>query len=99
MVAEGPTWIKPVLSLDGSKVNGLADFWSQVDTILEAGVFWGRNLDAFNDILRGGFGTPEDGFVVRWNEVGHPGRRSVMPKPLDGSNRCSSSAIRRIAHP
>jgi hypothetical protein len=24
------------------------------------------NLDAFNDILRGGFGTPEHGFVLRW---------------------------------
>lgn len=70
-VQKPPTWIKPVLSLDGSKVNGLADFWSQVDTILEPGVFWGRNLDAFNDILRGGFGTPEDGFVLRWKEVGH----------------------------
>jgi hypothetical protein len=27
---------------------------------------WRGNLDAFNDILRGGFGTPEDGFVFRW---------------------------------
>ncbi|MFN9976279.1 MAG: barstar family protein, partial [Phycisphaerae bacterium] len=27
---------------------------------------WGKNLDAFNDILRGGFGTPDHGFVIRW---------------------------------
>lgn len=27
---------------------------------------WGRNLDAFNDILRGGFGTPSEGFTIRW---------------------------------
>ena len=27
---------------------------------------WGHNLDAFNDILRGGFGTPEEGFTLRW---------------------------------
>ena len=27
---------------------------------------WGRNLDAFNDVLRGGFGSPEDGFVLVW---------------------------------
>lgn len=26
----------------------------------------GRNLDAFNDILRGGFGTPDGGFTLRW---------------------------------
>jgi len=30
------------------------------------GADWGRNLDAFNDILYGGFGTPEDGFVLVW---------------------------------
>jgi hypothetical protein len=34
------------------------------------GVEWGRNLDAFNDILRGGFGTPERGFVLRWLNSG-----------------------------
>jgi hypothetical protein len=27
---------------------------------------WGNNVDAFDDILRGGFGTPEDGFTIRW---------------------------------
>ena len=27
---------------------------------------WGRNLDAFNDILRGGFGTPDSGFNLLW---------------------------------
>ncbi len=25
-------------------------------------------MDAFNDILRGGFGTPPSGFVLRWKE-------------------------------
>lgn len=27
---------------------------------------YGGNLDAFNDVLRGGFGSPEGGFVLRW---------------------------------
>jgi hypothetical protein len=27
---------------------------------------WRGNLDAFNDLLRGGFGTPENGWVLRW---------------------------------
>lgn len=27
---------------------------------------WGTDLDAFNDILRGGFGTPQGGFILRW---------------------------------
>jgi hypothetical protein len=27
---------------------------------------WQSNLDAFNDILRGGFGTPDEGFRLVW---------------------------------
>ena len=32
---------------------------------------WGKNLDAFNDILRGGFGSlPTGGFVLRLKSSG-----------------------------
>jgi hypothetical protein len=37
-----------------------------VSRVLIPAAEWGHNLDAFNDILRGGFGTPEGGFVLRW---------------------------------
>ncbi|MBT9471799.1 MAG: barstar family protein [Pseudomonadota bacterium] len=40
--------------------------WARAAKRVPAGAYWGRNLDAFNDILRGGFGTPEEGFVIRW---------------------------------
>jgi hypothetical protein len=46
---------RPVREIDGARFDDLDGFW------------WGRNLDAFNDILRGGFGTPEGGFVLRWS--------------------------------
>mgnify|MGYP000603763302 FL=1 len=29
---------------------------------------WRGNLDAFNDILRGGFGTPDGGFILIWRK-------------------------------
>ena len=53
-------------SLDGDKIVDLESFYDEVSAKVLPGVRWGRNLDAFNDILRGGFGTPEDGFVLRW---------------------------------
>lgn len=31
-----------------------------------SGYQWRGHLDAFNDILRGGFRTPDGGFVLRW---------------------------------
>lgn len=52
--------------LDGSKVTSLEAFFDEVSATLVPGAYWGRNLDAFNDILRGGFGTPDEGFVLRW---------------------------------
>lgn len=52
--------------LDGSKITSLETFYDQVSEKIIPGANWGRSLDAFNDILRGGFGTPEGGFVLRW---------------------------------
>lgn len=58
---------KPVFEIDGAGISSLEDFYDEVSTNVIPGAHWGRNLDAFNDILRGGFGTPDEGgFVLRW---------------------------------
>jgi hypothetical protein len=52
--------------LDGEAFNDLAGFASHFSaTVLDDVRVWTGNLDAFNDILRGGFGTPEAGFTIR----------------------------------
>ncbi|MFZ5441047.1 MAG: barstar family protein [Myxococcota bacterium] len=57
---------RAVRTLDGARFSTLDGFWDEVERELIPGATWGRNLDAFNDILRGGFGTPEGGFTLRW---------------------------------
>jgi RNAse (barnase) inhibitor barstar len=57
---------KAVYEIDGLHFSTLEEFYDVVSRILIPGADWGRNLDAFNDILSGGFGTPEGGFVLRW---------------------------------
>jgi len=52
--------------IDGTRFSTLEGFYDEVSRILIPGASWGRNLDAFNDILRGGFGTPGAGFILRW---------------------------------
>ena len=52
--------------IDGSRFSTLEEFFEEISEFLIPGVFWGHNLDAFNDILRGGFGTPEQGFRLVW---------------------------------
>jgi len=56
----------PILEIDGQRFSTLEEFYEEVSRTLIPGTEWGQNLDAFNDILRGGFGTPEDGFTLVW---------------------------------
>jgi len=51
---------------DGSRFQDLNGFYDEASRILLApGTFWGRNLDAFADILHGGFPGPlMDGQVI-----------------------------------
>jgi len=57
---------KPILKIVGGNFATLEEFYDEVSRKLIPGTSWGRNLDAFNDILRGGFGTPERGFILVW---------------------------------
>ncbi len=53
--------------LDGSRITSLEAFYDEISRALIPGVSWGRNLDAFDDILSGGFGTPDEGFIIIWS--------------------------------
>lgn len=57
---------KPIYEIDGKRFSTLEGFYEEISRVLIAGAEWGHNLNAFNDILRGGFGTPEGGFTLRW---------------------------------
>jgi RNAse (barnase) inhibitor barstar len=57
---------KTTYEIDGSRFATLQEFYEEVSRVLIPGAKWGHNLNAFNDVLRGGFGTPEGGFVLRW---------------------------------
>ena len=54
-----------VYEIDGTRFSTVEEFYGELDRVMNLS-FWGHNLDAFNDILRGGFGTPDAGFTIRW---------------------------------
>ena len=56
---------KRVFEINGNAFDDLEGFYDEIQRSLLTAP-WGRNLDAFNDVLRGGFGTPDEGFVLRW---------------------------------
>lgn len=50
-----------VYRIDGRKIKSVNDFYREVGCAVNGpGGYFGRNLDALADCLRGGFGTPED---------------------------------------
>ncbi len=77
-----------VIEIDGALFETLEEFFLHFGT--RAGCTpWGTNLDAFNDVLRGGFGTPEGGFILRWKghilsqkRLGHVETARVLERRL-----------------
>lgn len=61
---------KPIIEIDGRSFDSLDGFFEVFGTAVLGGTDYGRNLNAFDDVLRGGFGSPEGGFVLRWTTSG-----------------------------
>jgi RNAse (barnase) inhibitor barstar len=57
---------KILYEIDGRAFTTLEGFFNELSNKVIPGATWDKNLDAFNDILRGGFGTSEEGFTSKW---------------------------------
>jgi RNAse (barnase) inhibitor barstar len=73
---------KRVYEIDGTDFTSLDEFYDAISKNLIPSAAWGRNLDAFNDILRGGFGTPREGFVLRWKNTDLSRERLGYPETI-----------------
>jgi RNAse (barnase) inhibitor barstar len=60
-MTRNPTEGSPVIyRIDGRKIKSPSDFYREIGNAVNGkGGYFGRNLDALADCLRGGFGTPE----------------------------------------
>lgn len=56
--------------INGNNFSSLAEFYNEIDKVLTNNLDWqtGHNLNAFNDILRGGFGVHEydEDIIIEW---------------------------------
>jgi RNAse (barnase) inhibitor barstar len=99
-----PSSPRPIRELDGRRFSTLDGFWDEIDRVLLLDSVWGRNLDAFNDVLGGGFGTPEGGYELVWSHhelskerLGHAETIRLCEKALaDGTTH--PSGRRHIEH-
>jgi RNAse (barnase) inhibitor barstar len=50
-----------IFRIDGRKIKSAKDFYREIGRSVNGpGGYFGKNLDALTDCLRGGFGTPEN---------------------------------------
>lgn len=71
-----------IYTLEGARFATLEGFFAEVGRVLIPGAAWGRNLDAFDDILRGGFGTPPGGFTLVWRDAARSRRTLGYPETV-----------------
>jgi RNAse (barnase) inhibitor barstar len=67
--------------IDGVRFSTLEEFYDEIDRAMQLAP-WGHNLDAFNDILRGGFGTPDEGFTICWKNHNISKERLSYPETI-----------------
>ena len=86
--------------IDGANFSTLEEFYEEISTVLIPGIIWGRNLDAFVDILSGGFGTPDTGFILIWENsnisrqrLGYPETERQLRKRLDRCHKENVPAV------
>jgi RNAse (barnase) inhibitor barstar len=61
MTSKSYSGVPRVFRIDGRKIKTVNDFYREVGRSVNGpGGYFGQNLDALADCLRGGFGTPED---------------------------------------
>jgi RNAse (barnase) inhibitor barstar len=73
---------KPTYEIDGSRFSTLEGFYEEISRVLIPDSDWGHNLDALDDILQGGFGTPEGGFILRWKNSALSRERLSYPETI-----------------
>ena len=57
---------EPIVTIGGARFTALGGSFDEFQHRALKGAKWGRNLDGFNDVLRGGLRTPQGGFVLVW---------------------------------
>lgn len=55
-----------VCEIDGTRFSTLEEFFAEFNRVVTPESDPDNNLDAFDDTLSGGCGTPDEGFTLRW---------------------------------
>ena len=68
--------MKTEYQIDGMAFGDFKGFVAHFNSVVFNKRVWNGNLDALNDILSGGFGTPDEGFSLTWRNS-HTSRKAL----------------------
>jgi len=92
----------PEFTIDGTKATSIASFAEEFSRSVLPTHKWNGHLDAFNDILTGGFGTPDGGFLLRWKhsaisreQLGYPQTVRELERRLTTCHPSNRNIVRR----
>jgi len=77
---------KPTFIIGGSRFATLDGFYDEVERTMLRGAFWGRNLDALNDVMRGDFGPLPSEFRLVWKNAALSRQRLPGTGPASFAN-------------
>lgn len=64
--------MEPVsITIDGNRFSTLTEFYEEMERLLTKDLSWtpGRSMDAFHDLLRGGFGVHDYGAAIAFHWI------------------------------
>ena len=91
--------------INGNTFSNLNGFYDEIERRFTKDLDWkiGRNLDAFNDVLRGGFGVHDYGepIVIRWigsaksqSEFGYPATIKLLNSVLENCHPSNRESVK-----
>ena len=91
---------KTTYIIDGKNFSTLNGFFDEFRSVLTPAYSWGNNLDALNDVLRGGFGTPDGAYTLLWKNselskerLGYPATVKELERRLQRAHAQAHSSI------
>ena len=91
--------MREMFTIDGRRFSNMAGFYDEVEQVFICGLDWkiGRNLNAFNDILRGGFGRHEYGqpIHIQWLAYEKSVRMKISGSLLTPSTLRNTSSLNK----